>query len=62
MEAVHRIISTMTLCGEKIGESNMFEKNLTTFQQHIVLRKQYRRQGFSNSFWHDQYFVNVGIE
>jgi hypothetical protein len=45
--AIHRIVTKMRLCGQKITDADMIEKTLSTFQPgNIVLRQQYRNSKY----------------
>ncbi|XP_021809586.1 uncharacterized protein LOC110753087 [Prunus avium] len=46
--AMHRITSTMKLCGENITDVEMLEKTFTTFHAtNLLLQQQYRERGFT---------------
>ncbi|CAI8594929.1 unnamed protein product [Vicia faba] len=43
-----RIISKMTLCGEKVTDEDMLEKTFSTFHaSNVLLQQQYRLKGFN---------------
>ncbi|XP_060171498.1 uncharacterized protein LOC132602738 [Lycium barbarum] len=43
-----RITSILTLCGEKISDSDKLEKTLSTFHaSNVLLQQQYREKGFT---------------
>jgi hypothetical protein len=45
--ALHRIVTKMRLCGQKITDADMIEKTLSTFHpSNIVLQQQYRNSKY----------------
>jgi hypothetical protein len=45
--ALHRIVTKMRLCGQKITDADMIEKTLSTFHHgNIVLQQQYRNSKY----------------
>ncbi|GJT07375.1 S-type anion channel SLAH1 isoform X1 [Tanacetum coccineum] len=47
--AMHRITSTLLLCGDTISDAEMLEKTFSTFHaSNILLQQQYRAKGFTN--------------
>ena len=46
--AMHRITSTLLLCGDPISDAEMLEKTFSTFHaSNILLQQQYRAKGFT---------------
>jgi hypothetical protein len=49
--ALHRIVTKMRLCGQKITDADMIEKTLSTFHpSNIVLQQQYRNSKYQKYF------------
>ena len=45
---MHRIVSTLRLCGDTVTEDEMLERTLSTFHAaNMVLQQQYRKHGFT---------------
>ena len=46
--ALHKLVSKLKLCGQKITDTDMIEKTLSTFHPgNIVLQQQYRNSKYN---------------